>query len=70
MATTQPDIVGTALLIRQGQVALRDVPEAYRAAVAAVLAQLTDAQAALLASRRETRRRFLGRSRVYTTATS
>ena len=64
------DIVSLALLIQRGQVSLEAVPDAHRPAVQALLRTMTDAQLGVMLAAREAKRKFLGRSRVYQTASS
>jgi len=70
MPESAPDLVQLALLIRRGQLKLQNVPEAHRAGVNAVLHTLTDAQESLLASAQVPVHKYLGRSRVFQTASS
>lgn len=67
---TQPDFVQLALLIRRGQLKLANVPAEHRAVVYGVMQRMTDAQEATIAHRQVAPRRWLGRSRVFSRASS
>jgi len=56
------DPVSLAIEVKRGALRLREVPAALQGAVYAILSNMTDAQAGLIAERREGKRRWLGRS--------
>lgn len=64
------DLVSLALLIRQGQLKLRDVPAKLQASVYAVLQTLTDAQESTILHARENRQLPRARVGVFQKATS
>lgn len=67
MTNSHPPIdpVQLAMMIRRGQIRLRDIPAEHQAVINSVLHRLTDAQESQIAFNAERKTKQLGRSTVH-----